>query len=274
MSPDSPQSAGESAGTALDAERIGQFYLEHRQPIVNHLVHRQGADLSTAQDVVSDMFAQMLRAAASGSPAVITGSIFSYLLKAAVNDFKNLKSSPAHEIAESRDREDPSQRRAPSILVSQEVLGKVRARWDALPEKERTLLKLVDQDGLEIREVAKQMGLAYEVAAKTYQRAHRALEEELGKNWSTYILPAGSGSYKPLTREGMLRRIDQLPKEYREVVRPILSDGLSEQVLVSRLQLSPGAVRDRHETGLQHLMKMTGMSMDEIRAALRSPLGS
>jgi RNA polymerase sigma factor (sigma-70 family) len=268
-----PGKAGMSAGVPLDAEQIGKLYLEHCQSTVHYLVHRQGADQSTAQDVVSDMFERMLRAAAEGAPVMTTGSIDSFIITSAVNDLNKLRARLRQQISDSSDGVDPSQRSAPSILVAQEVLDKVRARWDALSEKEKTLLTLVDQDGLEIREAAKQLGLPYEVAYKTYQRAHRDLEEELGKHWSTYILPATSGAYKPQTREGMLKRIDELPREYRDVVRAILADGLEERDLAARLKLSPGTVRDRCETGLGYLMKKTGMSMDEIRTALQKPLG-
>jgi RNA polymerase sigma factor (sigma-70 family) len=272
-----PPADGAQGGEVLDRERSRALYDQYWRSLVGYLVEKLGADHNSAEDAVSDVLAKIMEDADKGTPQIVTKDTATYLRVSVKNQYRHedRKKKPIgvkeHQTLD--DNSDKSQRRAPSILIAREMLDKVRARLDALPETERKLLTLVDQDGLEIQEAAVQLGLKSNDAWAVYSRAHRALEEELGKNWSTYILPADSNTYKPRTREGLLKKVEELPPEYRESLRLSLGEGLGEDGLAERLHLSPAATKDLVAKGLAHLQKKTGMEMEEIQAVLRKKLG-
>jgi RNA polymerase sigma factor (sigma-70 family) len=267
-------SGAQDGGEVFDRETILRHFDAHQDALVRYLINPLGADLDTAEDIVSALFAKLLDAAAVGNPFVATESPLEYLRTMAANGMGMLRRKTRREAGMPSDRLDSSQRQAPSILIAREKLQKVRDRWNALSEKERTLLTLVDHESLPLTEAAARMSLAYKDASTTYERAHRELEAELGKNWSTFILPASGDTYKPRTREGMLKVIGNLPPEYREILRLSLAEGLDADSAARRLTLSPVVFRERLETGRSHLLKKSGMTMDEILSALRKPLGT
>ena len=267
-----------TGGEVLDREKSRGLYDRYWRSLVRYLVDKLEADHNSAEDAVSDVLAQIMEDADKGTPHVVTKDTASYLRVLVKNQYlqadRKKKPIGVKEHQTLDDNSDESQRRAPSILIAREMLDKVRARLEALSEKERQLLTLVDQEGLEIQAAADRLGLKRTDAWTTYSRAHRALEEELGKNWSTYILPADGDTYKPRTREGLLKKVDELPPEYREVLHLSLGEGLDEAGIVLRLQLSAAVAKERSARGLEYLQKKTGMSIDEIQAALRKKLGN
>jgi RNA polymerase sigma factor (sigma-70 family) len=262
--------------TVFDRETTLTYMRDHQGSLVRFLRRPLGATLEDAEDAVSEVFADLLAAASAGAPLGADTSPIEYLRSMAKTQYlmdkrhRKDKAGPPQAAGETA---DPSQRQPESILIGQEQLQKVRERWNRLSDKERELLTIVDQEGLALGEAAQRMGLAYKDASITYERAHRQLEEELGRNWSTYILPAQAGAHKPRTREGLLRIVEKLPPEYRGVVGLTLGQGLDEREVARRLGLGPDDCRRRVDNGLGHLMKMSGMTMDEIRASLERRLG-
>lgn len=272
--PPSDSAPPDPAGTVFDRETTLRYFYSHQDALIRYLQKPLGATVETAEDVVAEMFHRFLEAVAKNSPYVATASPNEYLRAAAENELNHVRRRKRRAKGAPGERIDSSQRRPESILIAREKLEKVRARWNLLPEKERTLLTRVDEEGLSLKDAADRMGLAYKDATTTYERAHRELEAELGKNWSTFILPADGDTYKPRTREGMLRVMGDLPPEYRDVLRLSLVEGVPETEAAADLRLSLETFRQRLESGRGHLLKTSGMTMDEIQASLRKKLGS
>jgi RNA polymerase sigma factor (sigma-70 family) len=270
--PSSDSAPSEPARTVFDRETTLEQFSLSQAALIRYLQKPLGATAADAEDVVAELFHNLLEAAAAGTPFVAIANPNEYLRTMAENGLNMMRRRKRAVDEPSPLYIDPSQRRGESILVAREKLEKVRARWNQLSEKERTLLTLVDEEGLGIKEAGARMGLENKDATTTYERAHRELEEELGKNWSTFILRATGDTYKPRTREGMLRLMGNLPREYREVLGLSLVEGLPEGEAARRLNLPSETLQRTLESGLRHLLNMSGMTMDEIQAALRNSL--
>lgn len=276
MNPHDAATPGTSSATVLDSERLTAIFNDHQEDILNFLVGHHRAPIDLAEEALAATFAKLFEDALQGRPRFAETSALAYVKGAALNCLKNsLRASPLKEVPLHSSVEvgqDATQRRPVSIIQAKEKLDVVKAQWNALPLKERELLTHVDQEGLMLKEAAERMGLQYKDAASTYRRAHRALREELGRHWSTFILPIDE--YKPRGRAAVLRHIDGLPREYRDVLRAKHVEGLSDPMAAAKLDLSIGTYRDRLRRGEEHLEHKTGMTLPEILMALKNTSGS
>jgi RNA polymerase sigma factor (sigma-70 family) len=74
---------------------------------------------------------------------------------------------------------DPNAAAPAEAATSAESRASVQRAWDALPERERTILRLRFVDGLGFREIGEVLGVPQGSVAGWYSRALAALREEL-----------------------------------------------------------------------------------------------
>ena len=113
---------------------------------------------------------------------------------------------------------DPHSSQPLSTMLHAEMLAISVDALLSLDERERTLVELRDLSNLDFKEIAVRMGMTAENARKRHQRALNHLHDFSSRYSSSMIHKADANTYKPRTREGALRAIHTLPREYAEVL--------------------------------------------------------
>ncbi len=271
----SPDNAATPEVRILDPDYIAQLsdtYVEDLSRVLKHEFHLQRQD---AEDVLANLFGELFAKHASGQPVHIGAHdnprdfLYRMLKNDAIDKKRWFKAHPGAEASP-----DIVAQGVPSPLsqiVGQEQISEALKAFDALPEKERALLTLVDQEQVSLRDAARRVELPYKTAADLYARVHRKLQAALGRRWSTYIVPADDRTYKPRTRRGVLGHIDELPLDYRAALLAKYVEGSPDADIAVRLGVSREAFAARLKTAETHLEKKTGLSMAEIVTALGKP---
>ena len=273
MSTDVAPAAG-SSGDVLDRARIEELY-SHIDDLVSFLVGTRDVHVHDAEEIVSSIFDKLLAEAAAGTPVVTNPGVplLSFLKTMARNGLDHYakrherRNVPLSHLDVQEPR-DPAQRRPLSVIDARQRVDAAKAAWDALPERTRALLELVDFKDVPIREAARSLSIPERHAYDLYEDTKRRLERELGKTWSTYIQPLPAGEYKPRSRRAFLGHIEELPREHREILTLIHVDGRTELEAAQVLRCSTEDLRSRLHHAEELLSRKTGCTMDEVRTFL------
>lgn len=271
----SPDNAATPEKRILDPDFIAYLsdtYAEDLSKVLKCEFHLQTQD---AEDVLANLFGELFAKHASGQPVEIGAHdnprdfLYRMLKHDAIDKKRWFKTHPGAEASP-----DIAVQGVPgplSRIVGQEQISVVLEAFKALPEMERTLVTLVDQETIPLPDAARRLNLTYASAAGLYARVHRKLQAALGRSWSTYILPADGNGHKPRTRRALLRHIEELPRDYRAVLMVKYVEGSPDADVAVRLGVSREAFAARLKTAEEHLEKKTGLCMVEIVAALGKP---
>lgn len=276
-----PGAGTAGGGDVLDRKRIEALFA-HTDALISFLTREHRISIDVAEEVTASVFAELLEAASTGAPRVVASDAkaLPYLKEAVRRAAFNFRSNLANQdqalgneaMGAGSDMVDPAQRRPLSIIDAEQKWRTAKTAWDRLPQRTRQLLTLVDFEDVPLAEAARTLGLEQREAYDLYEETHRDLARELGRTWSTFIVPApkdlSKGGYKPRTRRAALEHIDDLPKEQRDVLRATHVDELPEMDAARRLGLSPEGLRERLQRANELLSQKTGCTVDEIRAAL------
>ena len=169
---------------AREPEAMGQFY-DRYLDLVHGLAWRLLGDRTLAEDVTSEVFLKVHRAADRLDPARDPAP---WLTTITTNVCRDLWRSGAYRMSRrAADVDDPlsaatlsSGRNDPEAdALSSERERLVQAALLELAEPLRTSIVLHDYQGLDHRQVAEVLHIAHDAARKRYSRALAALEQQL-----------------------------------------------------------------------------------------------
>jgi RNA polymerase sigma factor (sigma-70 family) len=260
-------------GKILDQAAAGALYETHAVKLTRTLAQIFPDWASNVDDAVADVFAHILKRCSAGGTFRIDKDEWQWLMRAGRRRMvflgKREAARSAGQLDSSYDPIDPGQRQPGSIVLGEEALRKAQASFAALSNLERQIVKLKDEEGLDLRDVASQMGVSYESARKSYQRAKATLEAYRGQYSSTFITPAGKGMHKPGSRKAALEEIGLLPKEASDVLQARYVQGEGDREAARRLDLSVEAYLRRLRHAEELLLIKCGLTCPgELVAAL------
>lgn len=256
---------------AFDRDFIVEVADRYSADFLKYLENEFKLSPADAEELVADLFGDLFARHADGRPAQIgvDDDPRHYLFGLLRNNAVNRKTwRKRHPLVAEPEKFNELARGPLSTIVGKEQLEVALAALKDLPEQDLRLLTLVDQEGLELWDAARQLKLNRKTASTMYNRAHRKLRVALGQHWSTYIVPAGSDSYKPRTRDAVAEHVMELPKDYREILLERHLAGVDEVAAARKLGLSAAAFAERLAAAESHLETKTGLSMAEILAIL------
>jgi RNA polymerase sigma factor (sigma-70 family) len=274
--PEIPGLDSTDAGLPLERARLDEIFTAQYPRLIQFLLGAYKVEPDLAEDIVQSAYARLAGLLDQGK--IIRASDPEAFFKKSVKNLllNYFERSARHDVPldAALDPRDRSQRQPISTIEAREKLAKAERSWSELSDPERKLLTLIDQDGHSLKEAAARLELPYKAAATAYQRAHKKLRLELGRHWSTFILPADGDHYAPRGRKAMLAEIDGLPREHRELLQARLVEALPEDAAAARLDLGPKELPTRFEHALLLLERKTGLGREEIRRALEKTRGS
>lgn len=168
-----------------DPEALGLFFERYFDRVYG-VVYRLLGDRAAAEDVTSDVFAKVHRAAQQLDPARDPGP---WLTAIAYNACRDLWRSGAWRLAKRSGSIDADPAVAARLttgandperdLLAAERHRLVREALERLPEPLRTTILLHDYQGMSHQEIADQMGIQHAAARKRYSRALAELGRRL-----------------------------------------------------------------------------------------------
>jgi RNA polymerase sigma factor (sigma-70 family) len=161
-----------------DAEAIAELYSRHRTPMTAVATRHAFHDYS-AQDLVSEAFARMLRALANGRGP--TDNAMAYLAVSVRNLSARHGRRTSHRHAPALASDEllqgvPDPR--PGVehgLLTEESAHRLRAALAVLPPRWRDVLLLTQVEGLGVSEAARHLGISPQACSALAYRTRRAL---------------------------------------------------------------------------------------------------
>jgi RNA polymerase sigma-70 factor (sigma-E family) len=163
------------AGASIDHDAIGRLYDDHRLALVRLAVLLVD-DVGTAEDVVQDAFAHLVR---RGEHLRNPDAASAYLRDAVVNGCRS--ALRRRRVARGYTRPRPVEADGPDArLLLAEEHREVLAALGTLPRRQREVLVLRYWSGLSEAEIAGALGISRGAVKSTASRALDALEVRLG----------------------------------------------------------------------------------------------
>lgn len=258
-------------GKPLDSDLI-QALTRTYWSRVYKILSESGFPASDVEDALQESLEHLLLSAADGNPQTINEKPLEYLVtltRRRVTKSRKTSSGPAPGDLLHSGIIDPSQRRAPSVLIAAEDLGKVKEGMDDFSDQERTIYELHQQEGLSFKEISERLGTTEEAARRTYGRAKHKLEMKRAAYSSSFATEAGTYTKKPKSRKTALGAIESLPKEARDVLTQRYVRKLPDDPAARALGLSVERYSERLARAERFFSKQFGMNLpEELETAL------
>ena len=173
--------AGDTAAFTVLVEK-------YKQPVMN-LAYRSLRDLTEAEDLAQNVFVQVYKSAARyESTAKFSTWLFTIARNLCLNEVRRRSRHPAQSLDEPHPEqeehpkhqiEDRRQAAPPQTLLEGELVEKVEAAIQSLPENQRTALLLCRQDELSYEEIAQVLGCSVSATKSLIHRGRETLKEPL-----------------------------------------------------------------------------------------------
>lgn len=171
-----------------DGGAFTELVEKYKQPVMN-LAFRSLRDLTEAEDLAQNVFAQVWKAAPRYEPtAKFSTWLFTIARNLCLNEIRRRTRHPADSLDQTRDDADDQplyqiedKRVVPATeeLLRGELVEKVEAALAVLPEKQRTALLLCRQEELSYEEIASVLGCSLSATKSLIHRARETLKLRL-----------------------------------------------------------------------------------------------
>jgi RNA polymerase sigma-70 factor (ECF subfamily) len=156
-----------------DRESFSQLVQAHQHRVVQLASRLLSPE--QAEDVAQDAFIRVYRAAGSFKPQA---KFTTWLYRIVVNLCHDQRRKWKLRLSSTEDI-DPAAPTEASAVETDEMIGRVHAAMDQLPDRQRAALTLYRFEGLSYREVAAAMELSESAVESLIVRAYARLREEL-----------------------------------------------------------------------------------------------
>lgn len=171
-----------------DREAFDTLMRHWQQPVIN-FVYRTLPDADEAEDLAQAVFVQLWKTAARYEPsAKFSTFLFTIARNLCLNELRRRARHPADSLDEPRaddeshpfrQIEDRREVAADDAAQRAELVGKVQAALDDLPEKQRTALVLCREGELSYEEIAVVLGTSLQATKSLIHRARETLKARL-----------------------------------------------------------------------------------------------
>ena len=177
-----------------DLEAFEVLVESYKQPVIS-VIYRTLKDLTEAEDLAQNVFVQVYKSAARYEPsAKFSTWIFTIARNLCLNEIRRRSRHPAFSLDQAMESEDsfvPQQfedRRmdcASTEAMRNELVHKIDAALDDLPENQRTAVVLYRTKGLSYEEVSEVMGCSLSATKSLIHRAREILRLRLKEYMSS-----------------------------------------------------------------------------------------
>lgn len=171
-----------------DREAFDTLMRHWQQPVIN-FVYRTLPDADEAEDLAQAVFVQLWKTAARYEPSArFSTFLFTIARNLCLNELRRRARHPADSLDEPRaddeshpfrQIEDRREVAADDAAQRAELVGKVQAALDDLPEKQRTALVLCREGELSYEEIAVVLGTSLQATKSLIHRARETLKARL-----------------------------------------------------------------------------------------------